>query len=140
MEDKHREDWAARLREIRALKSGSPASDKLITFAVRALDPTPDKTRPGHFVLSLGKTTSRFPNHLRDCVAALGRAILRVELEGRLARSLALYRLLARFEARYELQVRDNGQLTFLDVAGLLAAAGGTSWGARSLRSFSRQE
>ena len=35
---------------------------------------------------------------------------------------------------------RDAGQLTFLDVAGLLAAASGTTWGAKSLRPFSRQE
>ena len=140
MDAGHRESWEARLREIRALKSGSPASDKLITFAVRALDPPADRTRPGHFVLSLGKVMFHFPNSMRDSVVPLGRAILGIELEGRLARSGALYRLLARFEARYQVLVRDNGQLTFLDVAGLLAAAGGTSWGAKSVGSFSRQE
>jgi ATP-dependent helicase/nuclease subunit A len=140
MDAGQRAGWEARLREIRALKSGSPASDKLIAFAVRALDPSADRTRPGHFVLSLGKAMFRFPNSMRDSVMALGRAILGIELEGRLARSRALYRLLSRFEARYQVLVRDNGQLTFLDVAGLLAAAGGTSWGAKSVGSFSRQE
>jgi ATP-dependent helicase/nuclease subunit A len=140
MEEKHREAWEARLREIRALESGSPASDKLIKFAVRALDPQPDRSLPGHFILNLNKTAFRFPNNLRNSVSALGLAILRVELKGRLARSRALYGLLARFEARYQVQVRDNGQLTFLDVAGLLAAAGGTSWGAKSLGSLTRQE
>jgi ATP-dependent exoDNAse (exonuclease V) beta subunit len=139
MEDKHRRAWEARLREIRALKTGSPASDSLITFAVRALDPPADRAWPGHFKLTHSKTTFRFPNNLRDSVVMLGKAILRVDLEGRLTRSQALHRLLARFEARYQVQVRDNGQLTFLDVAGLLAA-GSASWGSRTLRPFSRQE
>jgi ATP-dependent helicase/nuclease subunit A len=137
---KQREGWVARFREIRALKAGSPASDKLISFAVRALDPPVDRSRPGHFTLSLGKVPFRLPNRLRELAVALGRAILGLELEGRLGRSLALYKLLARFEARYQVLVRDDGQLTFLDVAGLLAAAGGISWGAKSLESFSRQE
>ena len=70
----------------------------------------------------------------------LGHAIIRFELEGRLARSRALYKLLDRFEARYHREVRDTGQLTFLDVAGLLAAASGRTWGSRSLRPFSREE
>ena len=140
MEARHREEWKARLREIGALQSGSPASDKLITFALRSLDPSPDKTWPGHFSLSPNKAAFRFPNSLRDSVAALGRAILRLELLGRLNRSRALYRLLARFEGRYQEQVRDNGQLTFLDVAGLLATGAGACWGAKSFDSLSRQE
>ncbi len=136
----HRESWRARLREIRALRSGSPVSDKLITFAVRAADPPPDRTRPGYFQVYLGKTMVRVPQGVRESLVALGWAILRVEVEGRLARSLALYRLLAHFEAQYQSLVRDNGQLTFLDVAGLLAAAGGIAWGSKSIESFSRQE
>jgi ATP-dependent helicase/nuclease subunit A len=140
MEAKHRGDWQARFREIRALKNGSPAADKLIAFALRAWDPPADKTWPGHFILSPNRTPFRFPNSLRDSVAALARSILRLELLGRLSRSQALYRLLSRFEARYQMQVRDNGQLTFLDVAGLLAAAGGTCWGAKSFDFCSRHE
>ena len=81
-----------------------------------------------------------FPEAFRDGAIALGRAIIRVELEGRLARSRALHELLARFETQYQTKVRDAGRLAFLDVAGLLAAAGGTTWGAKSLRRFSRQE
>ena len=140
MQAKDRDDWQAWLREVRSLQSGVAASDKLIAFAVRSQDPPTDKTWPGHFVLSPNKIPSRFPNSLRDSVAALGRAILRLELLGRLDRSRALYTLLARFEARYQMQVRDNGQLTFLDVAGLLATGAGACWGAKSFNSLSRQE
>ena len=140
MQAKDRDDWQAWLREVRSLQSGVAASDKLIAFAVRSQDPPTDKTWPGHFVLSPNKIPSRFPNSLRDSVAALGRAILRLELLGRLDRSRALYTLLARFEARYQMQVRDNGQLTFLDVVGLLATGAGACWGAKSFNSLSRQE
>jgi ATP-dependent helicase/nuclease subunit A len=140
MEAKDRDEWQAWLREARALPSGMAASDKLINFAVRSQDPPADKSWPGHFTLSPRKIPFRFPNSLRDCVSALGRAILRLELLGRLARSRALYTLLARFEARYQRQVRDNGQLTFLDVAGLLATGAGTRWGAKSFDSLGRPE
>ncbi len=140
MEAKDRDDWQAWLREIRALQSGVSASDKLIAFAVRSQDPPSDKTWPGHFTLSLNKFAVRFPNNLRDTVAALGRAILRLELLGRLERSRALHSLLARFEGRYQMQVRDNGQLTFLDVSGLLASEANRCWGAKSFDSLGRQE
>ena len=140
METTDREDWQAWLREVRALQSGVAASERMIGFAVRSQDPPSDKAWPGHFTLSANKTPFRFPNSLRDPVAALGRAILRLELLGRLDRSRALYTLLARFECRYQMQVRDNGQLTFLDVAGLLATGAGTSWGAKSFDSLGRQE
>jgi ATP-dependent helicase/nuclease subunit A len=140
MEAKDRDEWQAWLREVRALPSGLAASEKLINFAVRSQDPPSDKTWPGHFILSANKTSFRFPNSLRDSIAALGRAILRLDLLGRLNRSRALYTLLARFEARYQVQVRDNGQLTFLDVAGLLATGAGTCWGTKSFDSFRHQE
>jgi ATP-dependent helicase/nuclease subunit A len=140
MDLKDREDWQALLREVRALKSGAAAAKPLIDFAVRSQNPPGDKRWPGHFTLSPNKIAFRFPNSLRTSVAALGRAILRLELLGRLERSRALYTLLARFEARYQMQVRDNGQLTFLDVAGLLATGAGTCWGAKSFDSCGRQE
>jgi ATP-dependent helicase/nuclease subunit A len=139
MEERYREDWERRFREMRALRAGLAATDRLVRFAVQAICPPPSK--PGHFCLKGRKGKAfNFPNTLRDRVIALGRAIIREEIEGRLARSRALYELLARFEKRYQSQVRDAGQLTFLDVAGLLAAAGGATWGASSLRPFSRQE
>ena len=141
MEDRHRADWESRLREIRALRAGSAAPDRLIKFALQAINPSPARVKPGHFRLrGLNGKVFHFPDAFRDRVIALGRAIIRAELEGRLARSRALYDLVSRFETHYQRQVRDAGQLTFLDVAGLLAAAGGTTWGAKSLRPFSRQE
>ena len=141
MEDKHRRDWEGRFREMRALRTGSAASDRLIKFALQAINPPPARIRPGHFRLKgLKGKVFHFPDAFRDGVIALGRAIIRAELEGRLVRSRALYELVARFEVQYQTQVRDAGQLTFLDVAGLLAAASGTTWGAKSLRPFSRQE
>jgi ATP-dependent helicase/nuclease subunit A len=140
MEAQDRDEWLAWLREVRGLQRGIAASEKLIAFAVRSQNPPADKTWPGHFTLSANKVPFRFPNSLRASVAALGRAILRLELLGRLDRSRALYTLLARFEARYQMQVRDNGQLTFLDVAGLLATGAGTSWGAKSFVALGRQE
>jgi ATP-dependent helicase/nuclease subunit A len=141
MEDKHRRDWEGRFREMRALRTGSAAPDKLIKFALQAINPPPASIKPGHFRLKgLRGKVFHFPDAFRDSVIALGRAIIRAELEGRLARSRALYELVARFDIQYQTQVRDAGQLTFLDVAGLLAAASGTTWGAKSLRPFSRQE
>ena len=139
MEERHRKDWKRRVGEMRALHNGSSASDKLVRFALQAISPLPSK--PGHFRLKgLSGKAFDFPNALRDSVIMLGHAIIRFELEGRLARSRALYKLLDRFEARYHGEVRDTGQLTFLDVAGLLAAASGRTWGSRSLRPFSREE
>ena len=141
MEDKHRADWEARLREMRALCSGSTASEKLVRFALRALSPAPAGKRPGQFVLKgLSGKGFLFPDAYREMVAALGHALIAAELGGRLARSRSLYELVAHFESRYQTQVRDTGKLTFLDVAGLLAAAAGANWGAKSLRPFSRQE
>ena len=141
MEDRHRGDWESRFREMRALRTGSAAPDKLIKFALQAINPSPARIKPGHFRLKgLHGKVFHFPDAFRGRVIALGRAIIRAELEGRLARSRALYELVSRFESHYQTQVRDAGQLTFLDVAGLLAAASGTSWGAKSLRPFSRQE
>ena len=141
MEDKHRGDWENRFREMRALRAGSAVPKRLIKFALQALSPRAAKIEAGRFrVKGLKGRAFCFPEAFRDRVIALGRAIIRVELEGRLARSRALYELVARFEIRYQTQVRDAGQLTFLDVAGLLAAASGTTWGTKSLRPFSRQE
>jgi ATP-dependent helicase/nuclease subunit A len=138
MDEKHRADWQSRFREMRALHAGLAAPERLVRFAAQAICLPPGS---GHFRLRgrRGKAFD-FPGALRSRVMALGRAIIRDELEGRLARSRALYELLARFETRYQSQVRDAGQLTFLDVAGLLAAASGTTWGAKSLRPFTRQE
>ncbi|HEY5811916.1 MAG TPA: UvrD-helicase domain-containing protein, partial [Terrimicrobiaceae bacterium] len=137
----HFADWQNHFDEMHALSSGSPASEKLINFALQALDPPVDKSKSGHFNLKgPHKICYAFPDRLRQCVVALGRAILGAELESRLTRSRALHQLLARFESRYQLQVRENGQLTFLDVAGLLAAASGSNWGAKSIGPFSRQE
>ena len=141
IEDRHRADWESRFREIRALRAGSAAPDRLIKFALQAIDPSPARVKPGHFRLrGLHGKIFHFPDAFRERVIALGRAIIRAELEGRLARSRALHELVSRFETLYQSQVRDAGQLTFLDVAGLLAAASGTTWGAKSLRPFSRQE
>ena len=139
MEERYRADWKSRFREMRALHAGLAAPDRLVRFAIQAI--CAPFGRPGHFRLKgLKGKAFDFPPALREMVMALGRAIIREELEGRLARSRALYKLLGRFEARYQSQVRDAGQLTFLDVAGLLAASSGTTWGAKSLRPFSRQE
>jgi ATP-dependent helicase/nuclease subunit A len=139
MEERHSRDWKRRVSEMRALRNGSSASEKLIRFALEAICPPPGRT--GQFRLKgLSGKVFLFPDRLRDSVISLGRAIVRFELEGRLARSKALYELLACFDARYQAQVRDAGQLTFLDVAGLLAAANGSNWGARSLRPFTREE
>jgi ATP-dependent helicase/nuclease subunit A len=139
MEERYRVDWEGRFREMRALRAGLAATDKLVRFAVQAISLPPSK--PGHFCLKGRKGKAfHFPSTLRDRVIALGRAIIREEIEGRLARSRALYELVARFEKRYQSQVRDAGQLTFLDVAGLLAAASGATWGTSSFRPFSRHE
>jgi ATP-dependent helicase/nuclease subunit A len=139
MQDRYRADWEGRFREMGALRAGLAAPERLVRFALQAICPTPSK--PGHFCLRGRKGKAfHFPNTLRDTVIALGRTIIREELEGRLARSRALYELVARFETRYQSQVRDAGQLTFLDVAGMLAAASGATWGASSIRPFSRQE
>ncbi len=139
MEERHRKDWKHRVGEMRALHNGSSASERLVRFALQAICPLPSK--PGHFRLKgMSGKAFDFPDALRDSVIMLGHAIIRFELEGRLARSRALYKLLDRFEARYHREVRDTGQLTFLDVAGLLAAASGRAWGSRSLRPFSQEE
>ena len=51
MEDRHRADWESRLREIRALRAGLAAPDRLIKFALQAINPSPARVKPGHFRL-----------------------------------------------------------------------------------------
>ncbi len=141
MDQNDRGKWEALFQEARALFRGSPTSGTLMRFASQAIRLFPGETGPDRFSLKGPDRRERlFPAALRRMVAALGFAIMQAELEGRLERSRALYDLMARFETRYQAEVRDAGQLTFLDVAGLLAAAGGTRWGTKTLQPFTRQE
>jgi ATP-dependent helicase/nuclease subunit A len=59
---------------------------------------------------------------------ALLLALLKPELEARLASARALHAILRRFEAAYDANVRRNGALTFSDIARLLAGGAGSAW------------
>jgi len=138
LDDERRDFWAERVLEMRVLRPDSVVPSHLIKLALQALDPHAAKKNPGYFELKgPSRKTTGFPDSARADVAALGRAILQIELKSRMERSRALYDLLAHFDAPYQMQVRDGGRLTFLDITGLLA---GEQWGGRSLRRFSRQE
>ncbi|HRJ71867.1 MAG TPA: UvrD-helicase domain-containing protein [Terrimicrobiaceae bacterium] len=140
MEEKHRAHWDARLAEIRALRPGSFVPEKPLAFALRSLRSAGTPKDGGFDLKAFGNKAFRFPDSARELVRALALAVIRIELQGHLDRSRALYELMARFEEPYQRQVRDAGRLTFLDITGLLAAAAGADWAGRSLRPFSRQE
>jgi ATP-dependent helicase/nuclease subunit A len=59
---------------------------------------------------------------------ALRLALLKPELEAKLASARALYALLARFETAYDAGVRATGALTFADIARLLAGGEEAAW------------
>lgn len=59
---------------------------------------------------------------------ALRLALLKPELEAKLASARALHGLLARFEAVYHAGVRSAGALTFADIARLLAEGADSAW------------
>ncbi len=139
MEEKYRDIWNERFTEIREIRPGHPLPERPLKFALRALDPVEGK-EAGIFILKLGNKQFKLPDTLRDLTARLGYAILRGEILGRLERSRALFDLLAQFEAAYHQTVRDAGRLTFLDITGLLAAAGGAGWGGKSVPRIDRRE
>ncbi len=140
MEEKHRGHWDARLAEISALRPGSFVPEKPLAFALRSLRAAETPKDGGFDLKVFGNKAFRFPDSAREMVRAMALAVIRIELQGHLDRSRALYELMARFEDPYQKQVRDAGRLTFLDITGLLAAAAGADWAGRSLRPFSRQE
>ncbi len=138
-DETYRERWENLLAGLRAIRPGSPVGDAPLKFALQAIDPPADKS--GGFFLTVYRTKRFvFARDTRPMVVSLGRAILRMELESHLTRSRALYDLVGRFEAPYQEMVRDAGRLTFADITGLLASAGGAVWGGQSLRPFDRQE
>jgi len=130
MEDKFVPHWEALLTSLRTIRPGSAIADRVLKFARKAIDPPSPAKEPTAFYLTIfGNKRFLFPQTRRDLVEALGLAILRQEVEGRLLRSRALYDLLAAFETRYRKLVRQSGRLTFADITGLLAAAEGATWG-----------
>jgi len=138
----YHERWRELLVELRSLRAGSTVPERSLKFALRAIDPPPLPKEPGKFYLTVyGNKRFVFPERDRDVVVALGRAVLRVEIEGRLARSRALYELVEHFERPYQRLVRDSGRLTFSDITGLLAAAEGATWRAGTQAgAFDRQQ
>lgn len=140
MDDKYRGHWEALLDDMRFLRRGAAVPERAIKFALRVLDPPAAPKEPGAFYLTVfGNKRFLFPDRNRDLVMALGRVVLRIELEGRLARSRALYDLVGRFEHPYQNLVRDAGRLTFADITGLLAAADGAAWKGGAVTGFDRQ-
>jgi len=137
MSEKHREGWEERIEMLRKLRPGYDVPEKAVTFALRILDPNPSPKTPDSFDVKLVNKAFAFPNSLRSHVAALGRAILALDLYSRIERSTALYHLLDKFEEAYQRNVRGVGRLTFLDITGLLA--GGRPWGGRMLGEGLRQ-
>lgn len=141
MTDEYRRHWENLFQDSRALRPGSTVPERAVKFALRALDPPATAKDPGGFYLTVFRTKRfEFSPRERPLAASLGRAILRIELEGRMARSRALYDLVARFEQPYQELVRQAGRLTFADITGLLAAAEGAVWGGGAARSFDRQQ
>jgi ATP-dependent exoDNAse (exonuclease V) beta subunit len=136
---RQQEEWARVFAEIRALRPGTRVSKRTLDFARRALNPPAGKS--GGFTLRVfSKKDVVFPLDARPAAVALGRAILNFEIAGHAARSRALYDLVRRFEDPYHALVRGQGLLTFSDVTGLLASAGGATWGGRTVVPFDRQE
>ncbi|MFZ4683030.1 MAG: UvrD-helicase domain-containing protein, partial [Terrimicrobiaceae bacterium] len=139
--DEFRRHWENLFQDLRALRPGSAVPERAVKFALRALNPPSTSKDPEGFYLTVfGNKRFAFSARERPLAASLGRAILRIEIEGRLARSRALYDLVARFEQPYQELVRQSGRLTFADITGLLAAAEGAVWGGAAARPFDRQQ
>ena len=142
LDEKFEEHWNLLLLTLRNTRAGSVVAERALKFARKAMDPpSPPKDSTAFYLTVFGNKRFAFPESRRALFEALGLAILRVEIEGRLARSRALYDLLAGFEDRYQRLIRNAGRLTFTDVTGLLAAAEGASWaGAGTVRVLDRQQ
>ncbi len=63
--------------------------------------------------------------HLRE---NLWRALVKMEIEAKLASSRALHTLLARYESVYDAAVRETGALTFSDITLFLASGANDPW------------
>jgi len=141
MTDDYRRHWETLFQDLRSLRPGSTVPERAVKFALRALDPPAMPKDSGKFYLTVsGNKRFGFSSRERPLAASLGRAILHFELAGRLARSRALYDLVARFEQPYQKLVREAGRLTFTDITGLLAAAEGAVWAGGAARPFDRQQ
>lgn len=134
----YQERWENLLHDLREIRVGSPVGDAPLKLAFQAIDPPADKS--GGFILKVhGNKRFVFSPESRPLIVSLGHAILRVELLSHLTRSEALFDLVGRFERPYRSLVRDAGQLTFADITGLLASAGGAVWGGHMLKPIDRQ-
>lgn len=140
MDEAYHAHWENLLTEARFLRRGSTVPERVVKFALKAMNPPSAAKDPEGFYLTVfGNKRFGFSARDREGTAALGRAILRVELEGRMIRSRALYELVEHFECPYQDLVRDAGRLTFADITGLLAAADGAAWKGGKVAGFDRQ-
>ncbi|MFM6128371.1 MAG: UvrD-helicase domain-containing protein, partial [Sphaerospermopsis kisseleviana] len=100
-------------------------SKPLTTFLKKLTDAGLGKDDADEDYIPIGKGGGPKRLYLRDGLRALRdrlfRAIVKLELLGRAGSSEALYKLLADYEKIYKRSVRQAGQLTFSDLAMLLA-------------------
>lgn len=132
--------WDEFFAEIeRQLPNGKlTAGLEFITSRVmdRLQDDDPEKVR----TITVDRKKVQFSEALWELLVELTRSLIGAEIQGCIARSVALYQLISRFESIYQAQIRSGGRLTFTDVTGLLARAAGANWGGHRESLINRQE
>ena len=114
-------EWLKAAKEHRPPKRMSKLLD---TFVKKLTDKGLGKGRATEEYIPIGKGKSKqifLRGRVRILRDNLYHSILKLELQGKMRSSAALYDLLGRYEEIYEKSVRMAGQLTFTDLATLLA-------------------
>jgi len=126
MSDEHHSGWEHRFLRLRKCAMAGEIDTQTLTFATRLITPS---TRNGKSLIYLSKKPFALPEPLLPLAHRLGMAIFHSEIDSRLRRSAALWKLLSDFEGLWEEQIRSKGSLTFLDITGLLALHDDNVWG-----------
>lgn len=134
------EKWDAFFAEIDRQLPGGKLTGGLEFITSRVIDRLQDDDLEKVRTITVDRKKVQFSESLWALLVELTRSLIGAEIQGCIARSAALYQLMARFEAIYQSQIRSGGRLTFTDVTGLLARAAGANWGGHRESLINRQE
>lgn len=129
--DTARAQWETWFELAAAHRPPRRMDEKLLYFLAEKLTGgTVDKKSGGIYVPVGGKAVDRLylRGRLPELREALRLALIKLEIEAKLAASRALHGLLARYEELYDNAVRESGALTFSDITRFLAAGVDEPW------------
>lgn len=137
MAEEHHEGWEERFRRLRKCIGAGDMDTNALAFATRLVTPS---SRNGKSLIYLSKKPFTLPEEILPLARRLGMGIFCSEIDSRLRKSAALWKLLTNFESLWEAQIRGKGSLTFLDITGLLALHDDSTWGHHETGGVSQTE